>query len=120
VNITISEYFVATSHIIGRFSLSRFHGAPQIVISLQFHFQLEAKLKVFSNQSGVWAKSTKYLTSLVYIGSILHATQGNDSIDFKTDSTFNHSVTATEIAHIILHILYDQINGVVHEYFCQR
>jgi hypothetical protein len=53
VKITISEYLTAISHIIGRFSLSRFHGAQQIVISLQFHFAFEAKLKVFSNPSGV-------------------------------------------------------------------
>jgi hypothetical protein len=65
VNITILEYFTAISHIIGRFSLSRFHGAPQIVINLQSHFWAEANSKVFSNQSGVCAKSTKYFTSLV-------------------------------------------------------
>jgi hypothetical protein len=31
VNIMISEYFTAISHIIGRFSLSRFPGAQQIL-----------------------------------------------------------------------------------------
>jgi hypothetical protein len=53
VNITTSEYFTAISPIIGRFSLSRFHGAPQIVISLHSHLFLLAKVRAFSNQSGV-------------------------------------------------------------------
>jgi hypothetical protein len=53
VKITMSEYFTAISHMIGRFSLSRFHGAPQIVISLQSHFLDEANARVFSSQSGV-------------------------------------------------------------------
>jgi hypothetical protein len=110
VNIVISEYFTAISHIIGRFSLSRFHGAPHIVINLPSHFLDDAKLKVFSNPSGVCAKSTKYLASFVYTGSILPDTHWNDSIDFKIGSIFNHRVTPTEIAHIILQILYDQIN----------
>jgi hypothetical protein len=65
VNITTSEYFTAMSHIIGRFSLSRFHGAPQIVINLHSHFLDDAKLKVFSNPSGVCAKSTKNLAKSV-------------------------------------------------------
>jgi hypothetical protein len=95
---------------IGRFSLSRFHGAPQIVISLQSHFLDDAKLRVFSRPSGVCAKSTKYLASFVYIGSILHATHGNHSIDFNTGSILSPRAVATEIAHIILQILYDQIN----------
>jgi hypothetical protein len=105
VNITTSEYFTAISHMIGRFSLSRFHGAPQIVISLHSHFLSDAKLRVFSSQSGVCAKSTKNLVSSVYTGSILQATHGNDSMDFNIGSTFSHSVTATEIAHIMLQIL---------------
>jgi hypothetical protein len=58
VNITISEYFTAMSHIIGRFSLSRFQGAQTIAINLQSHLFWDAKLNVFSSQSGVWAKST--------------------------------------------------------------
>jgi hypothetical protein len=53
VKITTSEYFTAISHMIGRFSLSRFHGAPQIVISLHSHFLDDAKLRVFSSPSGV-------------------------------------------------------------------
>jgi hypothetical protein len=53
VNITTSAYFTAISHIIGRFSLSRFHGAPTIAINLHSHLLLLAKLNVFSNQSGV-------------------------------------------------------------------
>jgi len=57
VNITTSAYFTAISHMIGRFSLSRFHGAPHIAISLHSHLFAFAKLKVFSNQSGVCAKS---------------------------------------------------------------
>jgi hypothetical protein len=68
----------------------------------------------------VWAKSTKYLTSLVYIGSILHDTPLNSSMDFNIGSILSHKLTATEMAHIILHMLYDQINGVVHENFCPR
>jgi hypothetical protein len=38
---------------IGRFSLSRFHGAQTTAISLQSHLFCDAKFKVFSNQSGV-------------------------------------------------------------------
>jgi hypothetical protein len=38
VKITISEYLRAISHMIGRFSLSRFHGAQTIDINLHHHF----------------------------------------------------------------------------------
>jgi hypothetical protein len=80
------------------------------VISLPSHFLFAAKLKVFSNPSGVCAKSIKYLVSFVYTGSILQETPGNHSIDFRIGSTFSQMAVATEIAHIMLHILYDQIN----------
>ena len=101
----ISAYLTAMSHIIGRLSLSRFHGAPHLALSLQSHFVSFAKLRVFSNQSGVWAKSTKNLVQSIYIGYILHCTHWKSSMDFRMGSISIQRLTQTEIAHRILLIL---------------
>jgi hypothetical protein len=61
----MSENFRANSHIIGLFSVSLFHGTQNTVISLPSPFSFSKNVNVFSNASGVCAKSTKYVAQLI-------------------------------------------------------
>jgi hypothetical protein len=89
VAIAISEYSRQILPISGLFVLSLLPGAQKTRINLPFPFKVLKNCNVFSKASGECAKSTKYVTQLCMIFSILPLTPvklDNDEIHLFTSN----------------------------------